>query len=120
LYSKVFLTDSRIGLLVLLRLCSVKTEYEVELADMGSRKSVVLVPSFSPPQLQFLNRTLSSGQLVVLFKKVRQLLPVCTHLPASNKGLNALLVPGRRPHLPSLIKQFCTFSALLFSGGAGG
>jgi hypothetical protein len=48
----VFLTDFRTSLLVLLRLlCFVKTEHEVEIADMGSRKSAVLVPSFSPPQV---------------------------------------------------------------------
>ena len=51
MYLEVFLTDFRTGLLVLLRLlCSVKTEHEVELADKGSRKSMVLVP-FSPLQL---------------------------------------------------------------------
>jgi len=105
MYLKVFPTDFRRALLVLLRLlCHVKTEHEVELADMGSRKSVLLVPSFPPAQLTIPepSAVFRIQYLVVLFKTVRQLLPVRTHLPASNKGLKALLVPGREAHLTSL------------------
>jgi hypothetical protein len=90
------------------------TDHTEELADLASRRSVLLVPSFSSPQLHFQNPALSSGRPVVLFKNVRQLLPVGTHLPASNKGLKALLVSGRVAHLPKPFKQSFVHFQLYF------
>jgi hypothetical protein len=80
--------------------------HEVELPDMGSRKVWCWFHHFPLHSQKFQNPALSSGQLVVLFKKVRQLLPVRTHLLASNKGLKALPVSGRGPHLPNLPNSF--------------
>jgi len=82
---------------------------------MDSRKSLVLVPSFSPPRLQFQNPALSSGQRAVLFKKARQLLPVRTPHAGEQQGAKGTASAWSWATSAEPPKQFCTFSTLLLA-----